>query len=125
MVDTAVAVNPEVIVLCTRADKLHYQGHDRRRHRELARRLRGADPGHARCRGGGGPGRDRAVPRAELEDAAYVLERTTGVAGIFGASSMDRLSTEVAMPKNMKRFKALASRTAGYARRCALPRQRG
>jgi hypothetical protein len=38
---------------------------------------------------------------------------------------MDRLSTEVAMPKNMKRFKALASRTAVYARRCALPRQRG
>jgi predicted TIM-barrel enzyme len=66
MRDAAVAVNPEVIVL---------------------------------CHGG---------PLAEPEDAAYVLERTTGVVGFFGASSMERLPTEVAMTENMKRFKALA-----------------
>jgi predicted TIM-barrel enzyme len=47
-------------------------------------------------------------PIAEPEDAAYVLERTTGVAGFFGASSMERLPTEVAMTENMKRFKELA-----------------
>jgi predicted TIM-barrel enzyme len=47
-------------------------------------------------------------PLAEPEDAAYVLERTTGVVGFFGASSMERLPTEVAMTENMKRFKALA-----------------
>jgi predicted TIM-barrel enzyme len=64
--DSAVAINPDVIVL---------------------------------CHGG---------PIAEPEDAAYVLERTTGVAGFFGASSMERLPTEVAMTENMKRFKALA-----------------
>jgi predicted TIM-barrel enzyme len=46
-------------------------------------------------------------PLAEPEDAAYVLERTTGIAGFFGASSMERLPTEVAMTENMKRFKAL------------------
>ena len=46
-------------------------------------------------------------PLAEPEDAAYVLERTTGVVGFFGASSMERLPTEVAMTENMKRFKAL------------------
>ena len=45
MRDAAVAVNPDVIVL---------------------------------CHGG---------PLAEPEDAAYVLERTTGIAGFFGASS--------------------------------------
>jgi predicted TIM-barrel enzyme len=47
-------------------------------------------------------------PIAEPEDAAYVLERTTGVVGFFGASSMERLPTEVAMTENMKRFKAIA-----------------
>jgi predicted TIM-barrel enzyme len=52
-------------------------------------------------------------PIAEPEDAAYVLERTTGVAGFFGASSMERLPTEIAMTENMKRFKALAVTTAG------------
>jgi predicted TIM-barrel enzyme len=47
-------------------------------------------------------------PIAEPEDAAYVLERTTGVIGFFGASSMERLPTEVAMTENMKRFKAIS-----------------
>ena len=46
-------------------------------------------------------------PLAEPEDAAYVLERTTGIVGFFGASSMERLPTETAMVENMKRFKAL------------------
>jgi predicted TIM-barrel enzyme len=48
-------------------------------------------------------------PLAEPEDARYVLERTTGVVGFFGASSMERLPTEVAMTENMRRFKALAA----------------
>ena len=48
-------------------------------------------------------------PIAEPEDAAYVLERTTGVVGFFGASSMERLPTEVAMTENMRRFKAIRS----------------
>ena len=47
-------------------------------------------------------------PIAEPEDAAYVLERTTGVAGFFGASSMERLPIEIAMTENMKRFKAVS-----------------
>jgi predicted TIM-barrel enzyme len=47
-------------------------------------------------------------PLAEPEDAAYVLARTEGVVGFFGASSMERLPTEVAMTENMRRFKALA-----------------
>ncbi len=46
-------------------------------------------------------------PIAEPDDAAYVLERTTGVVGFFGASSMERLPTEIAMTENMKRFKSL------------------
>jgi len=65
MRDAAVAINPEVIVL---------------------------------CHGG---------PIAEPEDAAYVLERTSGVVGFFGASSMERLPTETAMVENLQRFKAL------------------
>jgi predicted TIM-barrel enzyme len=46
-------------------------------------------------------------PIAEPDDAAYVLERTTGVVGFFGASSMERLPTETAMTENMKRFKGI------------------
>jgi predicted TIM-barrel enzyme len=46
-------------------------------------------------------------PIAEPDDAAYVLERTEGVVGFFGASSMERLPTEVAMTENMRRFKAI------------------
>jgi predicted TIM-barrel enzyme len=46
-------------------------------------------------------------PIAEPADAAYVLERTSGVVGFFGASSMERLPTEMAMTENMKRFKAI------------------
>lgn len=67
--DAAVAVDPDVIVL---------------------------------CHGG---------PVAEPADAAYVLAHTTGVAGFFGASSMERLPTEIAMTENMRRFKAIDAAT--------------
>jgi predicted TIM-barrel enzyme len=50
-------------------------------------------------------------PLAEPEDARYVLDRTEGVVGFFGASSMERLPTEVAMTETMRRFKALAERS--------------
>jgi predicted TIM-barrel enzyme len=65
MRDAAIAINPDVIVL---------------------------------CHGG---------PIAEPEDASYVLQRTAGVVGFFGASSMERLPAEVAMTENMRRFKAI------------------
>jgi predicted TIM-barrel enzyme len=65
MRDAAVAIDPDVIVL---------------------------------CHGG---------PIAEPDDAQYVLERTRGVVGFFGASSMERLPTEVAITENMRRFKAV------------------
>jgi predicted TIM-barrel enzyme len=46
-------------------------------------------------------------PIAEPEDAQYVLSRTQGVVGFFGASSMERLPTEVAITENARRFKQL------------------
>jgi predicted TIM-barrel enzyme len=46
-------------------------------------------------------------PIAEPDDARYVLERTKGVAGFFGASSMERLPTEIAMTETVRRFKQL------------------
>jgi predicted TIM-barrel enzyme len=46
-------------------------------------------------------------PIAEPEDAAYVLGRTHGVVGFFGASSMERLPTEVALTEIVRRFKAI------------------
>jgi len=48
-------------------------------------------------------------PISEPDDAAYVLERTDGVVGFFGASSMERLPTELAITENMRRFKAIAT----------------
>ena len=47
-------------------------------------------------------------PIAEPEDAAYVLRRTRGVAGFFGASSMERLPTEHAITEQVRKFKAVS-----------------
>ncbi|MDY0914275.1 phosphoenolpyruvate hydrolase family protein [Rathayibacter festucae] len=63
--DAAVAVNPDVIVL---------------------------------CHGG---------PIAEPDDAAYVLQHTTGVAGFFGASSVERLPTERAIRQQLVDFTSI------------------
>ncbi len=67
-----------------------------------------ADACHARrddvivlCHGG---------PIALPDDAAYVLQRTTGVHGFYGASSMERLPTEIAITEQIKRFTAITFR---------------
>jgi predicted TIM-barrel enzyme len=54
-------------------------------------------------------------PIAEPDDAAYVLERTDGVAGFFGASSMERLPTEVAITETLRRFKSIPTKGAALA----------
>ena len=46
-------------------------------------------------------------PIAEPADAQYVLERTEGVVGFFGASSIERLPTEVAIREQTEKFKAV------------------
>ena len=66
--DAAVAVNPDVIVL---------------------------------CHGG---------PIAEPSDARYVLARTIGVAGFFGASCLERLPPETAITERVREFKSIAAR---------------
>jgi len=65
MQDAAVAINPDIIVL---------------------------------CHGG---------PIAEPSDAEYVLSRTKGVHGFYGASSMERLPVEEAITSITKKFKQL------------------
>ena len=52
-------------------------------------------------------------PIAEPPDVAYILDRVQGIAGFFGASSIERLPTEVAITETVRRFKALAVRTPG------------
>jgi predicted TIM-barrel enzyme len=52
-------------------------------------------------------------PIAEPPDVSYVLERTRGIAGFLGASSVERLPSEVAITDAVRRFKALAARPAG------------
>ncbi len=44
-------------------------------------------------------------PIAEPEDAQYVIERTTGVDGFFGASSIERFATEVGIKQQAEAFK--------------------
>jgi predicted TIM-barrel enzyme len=54
-------------------------------------------------------------PIAEVADVRYVLERTTGIAGFLGASSMERLPTEVAITDAVRRFKEIPPGDAGAA----------
>lgn len=65
MRDAAVAVNPDILVL---------------------------------CHGG---------PIAEPQDAQYIFEHTSGIAGFFGASSIERLSVEPAIEGQAREFKSL------------------
>ena len=46
-------------------------------------------------------------PIAQPEDAQYILERCPEVDGFYGASSMERLPTEVAITEQVRRFHAL------------------
>ncbi|RCH56059.1 phosphoenolpyruvate hydrolase family protein [Mucilaginibacter hurinus] len=50
-------------------------------------------------------------PIADPEDAQYVLDRTTGVDGFYGASSMERLPTEIAITNQIKKFKGITFQT--------------
>jgi len=46
-------------------------------------------------------------PIAEPADAQYILSHTEGIAGFFGASSIERLATEPAIEEQARRFKAI------------------
>ncbi|MBI0579511.1 phosphoenolpyruvate hydrolase family protein [Neobacillus cucumis] len=46
-------------------------------------------------------------PISEPEDAEYVLSKTIGVSGFFGASSIERLPTELAISGQVKKFKEI------------------
>lgn len=49
-------------------------------------------------------------PISEPEDAQYVLEHTHGVDGFFGASSIERLPTEIAIKNQTMAFKSMKFR---------------
>jgi predicted TIM-barrel enzyme len=46
-------------------------------------------------------------PISEPEDVRYILDHTKGIVGFFGASSIERLPTEVAITNCVKQFKGL------------------
>jgi predicted TIM-barrel enzyme len=50
-------------------------------------------------------------PIAEPEDVQYVLSRTRGICGFFGASSIERLPTERAITEQVRNFKNLSIHT--------------
>ncbi|KRF42257.1 phosphoenolpyruvate hydrolase family protein [Paenibacillus sp. Soil787] len=47
-------------------------------------------------------------PISEPEDVDYILSKTKGIAGFFGASSVERLPTEIAITEQVKKFKSLS-----------------
>src|SRR3984893_1647377 len=49
-------------------------------------------------------------PISEPSDAEYVLHRTKGIHGFYGASSMERLPVEKAITETMKAYKAIELR---------------
>ncbi len=46
-------------------------------------------------------------PISEPEDAQYIIGHTQGIAGFFGASSIERLPTEIAITGCVKKFKEM------------------
>ena len=46
-------------------------------------------------------------PIASVNDTQYVLAHTSGLAGFYGASSMERLPVEIAITENVRNFKKL------------------
>jgi predicted TIM-barrel enzyme len=50
-------------------------------------------------------------PIAEPDDVEYVLSRTKGICGFFGASSIERLPSERAITEQVMKFKNLKIRT--------------
>jgi predicted TIM-barrel enzyme len=66
---------------------------------ELADAAKAVNPGIlVLCHGG---------PISEPEDVKYILANTKGIVGFFGASSIERLPTEVAITGCVKQFKGL------------------
>jgi predicted TIM-barrel enzyme len=47
-------------------------------------------------------------PIATPEDATYILRNTTNINGFYGASSMERLPTEVALTERTRDFKKIS-----------------
>ncbi|MEK3722725.1 phosphoenolpyruvate hydrolase family protein [Paenibacillus sp. FSL H8-0034] len=48
-------------------------------------------------------------PISEPEDLEYVLGKTEGIAGFFGASSIERLPTEIAITEQVRKFKNMGA----------------
>ena len=48
-------------------------------------------------------------PLSEPEDVRYVLDKTQGIAGFFGASSVERLPTERSITEQVRSFKSLST----------------
>jgi len=46
-------------------------------------------------------------PIAEPKDAEYILQKTTGIHGFCGASSVERYPTEIAIKEQIKKFKSI------------------
>jgi predicted TIM-barrel enzyme len=64
-------------------------------------------------------------PLAEPVDAQVILDRCSGVEGFYGASSMERLPTEIAITAQVRGFNNLALTSAAARKRTARPAGKG
>ena len=51
-------------------------------------------------------------PISEPEDAQYIIRNTKGIVGFFGASSIERLPTELAITGCVRKFKEITAKNA-------------
>lgn len=50
-------------------------------------------------------------PISDPDDAQYILDRVAGIHGFYGASSMERLPTEIAITEQVRKFKQISFNT--------------
>ena len=56
-------------------------------------------------------------PISEPDDAAYILNNTKGIVGFFGASSIERLPTEIAITRQVEQFKNIPASWASETKK--------
>lgn len=61
-------------------------------------------------------------PISGPKEAEYVLQRTRGVHGFYGASSMERLPVEEAIVNTIKQYKTISASSLTQEKRVGVPR---
>ena len=122
--DHALCLRPRTIAAAGRGRRRHRRGAHGAHHQRVDRRQDGQDARRLRPRGRGDR-RGRQVRPAttcscsataarspDPADAQFILDRVPSVDGFYGASSMERLPTEIAIARQVRDFVGLKLRTS-------------